>query len=695
MAARVAPPGDVEGTRARAPAKGSACLDSGTENTSRVVPRPPRRRLALLALLLAAFDVLALLAVSRWGRPLGLPSLDLFSTDGALLLLVNAWGLEQLTRAGRRACDALAARLGVERVRLAEATTWAVVSAVVAAGLAHRLWLTFVLGAPFTQPDSPSYLAPALLDPLLPLSEMRTLGTPWLCSLGFALTGGPAGFLLVHHALWLVSTLVLVVALARRLELKLPAVLVAVYLTFTQKNVEFELTLMSEHASRTLYVLFLGVLVLSWGHVRTRTTLALASIACANVLVKPTALVSFPALAIVYALFRRMSPGISWRTVAAQLGLAVAVLVACQATYALAYRARFGRLATSAYTGTALFSQVGHLVDLDRVEPPDLADSLRATLPAYAEHYAARGRHEPNWLAFGTPTPDLLRDFGEASPSRTVREHVWAHRDPARTHQQQLDDTFKELALAGIRARPRRYLALAAGDLVRLYRDGVVPFYPYNGPEARRLSALAAGQGAPAALERHREVALEHLTQAYRQAERPEPPPAALLGRGHAGSPLPTLPLTFGHVMAWASITWSELLQQLLHRWQVGWLLLLALPLAWRRRAPDADALRLVLVTAAIALGYGVLLALICISEVGRFTTNVQDLVFLGLVLLGWVELRAVNAWLDEAPLGAAPTSAQDLAAQAANAEPREDPRPEPAIGDGAGPEPRGGRGDG
>ncbi len=661
-------------------------MHAASEMLRYLLPRPRRRRLALLAALLAAFDLLALLAVSRWGGPLGLPSLDLLSTDGALLLLVNVWGLERLTRVGRLGCEALAVRLGIERARLAALTTWVVLALIIAAGLAHRLWLTFVLGAPFTQPDSASYLAPALLDPLLPLSEMRTLGTPWLCALGLSLTGGPSGLLLVHHALWLASTLALVVALARRRELRLVAVLVAAYLTLTQKNVEFELTLMSEHASRTLYVLFLGILANSWGHCRTRVTLALASVACANVLVKPTALVLFSSLALVVALFRRMSPGISWRKIAAQLGLALAVLVACQATYALAYRARFGRLATNAFTGTALFSQVGHLVDLDRVTPRELASALRATLPAYAERYAARGRHEANWLAFGTPTPELLRDFGEDSPSRAIRDHVSAHRDPARTYMQQLDDTFRELALAGIRARPHQYLALAASDLVSLYRDGVSTFYPYDGPEARHLGALAAGYAAPAALERHREAALEHFGQAYREVELPAPPPEALLGRGHSGPPLPALPLAYGRAMAWASIAWSELLQQLLHRWQVGWLLLLALPLAWRRRAQDADALRLVLVTATVALGYGVLLALICVSEVGRFATNVQDLIFLGLFLLGWVELRAVNAWFDEPLLGAPPASVQDPAAHVATAHLRADARPGPTSVEGPGP---------
>ncbi len=602
----------------------------------------PRARRALAALFVL-LDLGVLIACTRLGAALALPGFDLWGMDGVVLAVLNLWAFERAVDGKRRALTSFAARTGLPAARVEELAGHCVLALLLVGLFAHRAWLSVALGTPFTTPDSPSYLAPALSDPVLPLSEIRTLGVPWLCSLGLALWGNLSGVLALHNLLWAASTALLVFTLRARMRLGALPWLVFLYLSLTQKNLSFELTLMSEHPSRCLYTLYFAVLVRCWGECRTRTTLALTGLTIANVLVKPTAIVLVPITGLAYLMFRLRDPRLPWRTVLRQVALAVALVIAFQAAYASAYAVRFGRFATSAFTGSALFSQVGHLVDLDAPTHLELKAELRRILPRYVTSYVSRGVHEPNWLVFGSLDDRLRRDFGDLSPGRSVREYVVRHRDPARTFQQQLDDLFKELAVEGIRAHPGSYLSLACSDFVRLFRDGLGPFYGGTIDDIRSAGPHACGHGSPPALRLHREVVVREVRHAYVIAGAQPPDTAALLGRAHGPLPLPRGPAELSRHLTEMSLSFSTFIAELWSRWRVGWVLFAMLPLAWLVRREHGDALRLATLLLVTAAAYGALLALVCISEVARFVANVQDLVFLALAIVGWVELRAVD----------------------------------------------------
>ena len=59
--------------------------------------------------------------------------------------------------------------------------------------------------------------------------------------LSFLLSGGPEGILLLHHAVWAISTLAIVLALYFLVQWRFAAPGVLVYLAFLQKNLELAL----------------------------------------------------------------------------------------------------------------------------------------------------------------------------------------------------------------------------------------------------------------------------------------------------------------------------------------------------------------------------------------------------------------------------------------------------------------------
>ncbi|HNX48963.1 MAG TPA: hypothetical protein PLS53_15495 [Thermoanaerobaculaceae bacterium] len=141
---------------------------------------------------------------------------------------------------------------------------WALTAAVLVFGLVSRLTLSLTLEVPAWYPDSRSYLDPAVLHPLLPFSEIRTAGVPALISLGMGAVGQPLGVLVLHNLLWLISALALIAALGGRLRLPWVPLVVAGYLTFVQKNLAFELPMLSEHTARCLFDLQLAWLIWRW-----------------------------------------------------------------------------------------------------------------------------------------------------------------------------------------------------------------------------------------------------------------------------------------------------------------------------------------------------------------------------------------------------------------------------------------------
>lgn len=581
----------------------------------------PARALVLVAALL--FDVYLLARGSDW---LELPNhRNPWPLSALLVLLVSGAALD-LTRQGSwlaRAWRAL-------RRGPSERAYWRAFALLLTAGFLYRVWLSDLLGIPSGSWDSGSYLVPALEHPWLPFSEARTLGAPLLVSLGLA-WDGLRGVLLVHNLLWLVSSGLLCASLARRFRLRGLSLVLLLYLCGSFRNLHFEYALLSEHAARCSYALFAGAAILAWGRPRWPTTLSAALAAFAAVLVKPTALVLVPGAALFLALPCLRDPARSKRQ-ALLHALALAGLVgALFVGYAFLFQQRYGKLATNSFTGTALFAYTGHLTDLEASEHPELRADLRELLPRYRRDYVARGDERPNWLAFGAAEEDLRADFGERSPSRSVDEAVARRPAPGLTEQQQRDQLFLSLALSGIKARPGAYLQLASAHLIRLYRTGPGAFYgdvfaspgaaAYGGPRGReffigtheRMTApyLAAHQAPPARLG----PALE-----------PGPPPQPWTGLVFVGT--------------WAAFVVSALAQAL---FSYGWLLLFLLtPLLWRARPREREHLLLAAALLLTVLGYGVLLALICLSETPRFITNVQDLLLLAYLLLGRAELEVL-----------------------------------------------------
>ncbi|HBP16764.1 MAG TPA: hypothetical protein DEA08_03085 [Planctomycetes bacterium] len=583
----------------------------------------PRAR-ALLAVAGLALGVYVLARGSDWlelpghRNPWPLSALLLLGVGGAALDLSRreSW----LARAWQRL-----------RQGPSEAAFWRAFALLLTAGFLYRVWLSDLLGIPSGSWDSGSYLVPALEHPWLPFSEVRTLGAPLLVSLGLALDG-LRGVLLVHNLLWLVSSALLCASVARRLRLRGLSLVLLLYLCCSFRNLHFEYALLSEHAARCSYALFAGVALLSWGRPRWGSTLALALAAFAAVLVKPTALALVPAAALLYAAPCLLDGAHSKRQALLHT-LALAGLVAALfAGYALVFQQRFGKLATNSFTGTALFAYTGHLTDLEASERPRLRADLRELLPRYRRDYVAKGDERPNWLAFGFAEEDLRADFGERSPFRCVNEELARQPDPTSTQQQQRDRIFLSLAKSGIEAHPDAYLRLVLRHLVRLYRTGPGAFYGdvFASPGA---AAYGSERGRAFFTSTH-----ERMTAPYLAAR--GAPPASLGPSLQAEEPpQPWAGLVF--LGTWGAFVVSALAQALL---SYGWLLLLLLaPLLGRARAREREHLLLAACLLLTVLGYGVVLALICISETPRFITNVQDLLLLAYLLLGRAELEALT----------------------------------------------------
>ncbi|HPC82395.1 MAG TPA: hypothetical protein P5234_03335 [Thermoanaerobaculaceae bacterium] len=480
-------------------------------------------------------------------------------------------------------------------------------------GTLGRLATSIALGVPVWYPDTASYLEPALAHPWLPFSEVRTAGFPLIVSAGLGLTGSPLGILLLHNLLWLVSTGALVLALGGRLRSPWPALLLASYLAFVQKNLAFELSGLSEHAARCLYDLLLALLVWHWRQLGAGTALGLAALTAANVFVKPTAVALVPVVLAALALEPASGRLLGRR----RLRLALVYVLAVGTLlggYAAAYRQRFGYWALSAFGGVGLYAHVGHLTDLDGRRYPEVLRELREFMPLFFSKYANSGVYMGDWLTFGSIKRECERlDFGDRSPREVVTRHARAMPGPE-TLARKEERIFTALAVDGIRAHPGGYALHVARSFAKLLVHGIGVAIPLPADWAASpkhwRQALASGQAAPGEA---------------------GPPSAEGKSSGAAAA-------ASGLFMDVSEAFTSSL------RAAGGWAAVLGLALALRRRPwrhpAGMDACTLGALAAAGLVAYGLLLAMVLVSEPPRFAANVQDLGVAAVLLVAFAPAR-------------------------------------------------------
>lgn len=348
------------------------------------------------------------------------------------------------------------------------------------------VWTRSVL-FPGTTPDGRTYLLPALAHPKLPLDEARPIAFPYLISTSLALFGHPIGILIVHNLLALVSATVLALAVRERLGSPIVALVLLVYMLFCAKNVAFEYLLLTEHLSRCVFALVIGLLL--WVR-RPGPALAslLAALTMIAVLAKPNALILAPGVLVGLLVSDRFSRG-KWKTISTAAGVYVAIVVFSLAGYMTLQALRFGAFQITSMTGHALYWQVNLLTDLDGPAHPEVKRELRRFLPRYLAEYGRLRRNLGNWAVFDARTPEIERVLGKTSPSEVVRGYAESHGSGPVFRR--MDRVFLDLALEGIRAHPWRYLKMSLRSTVALIWHGLTFSYSVMPTEDTNVDARA------------------------------------------------------------------------------------------------------------------------------------------------------------------------------------------------------------
>jgi hypothetical protein len=401
-----------------------------------------------------------------------------------------------------------AARLLRPIPRMPAPLYWVGFTAILTAGTALRLFWTHVLHVPYVSPDSLSYVTPVIAHGWLPFSEIRTGGTSTLILLGLSLFRGPVGILLMHNVTVIASAVFLCLAIRHVLRFDVLSLLILIFLLFNKSNITYEYFLMSEIDSAVFYCLYAGLALLSFRH-KTSLTLAVAIgvVAFLNIYVKPSALVLIPATVILYGLHGWTSRDAALRRTALAGCLAVGAIIIGLGAMMTGFKARYGEYQISRFDGYNMFSHVGHLTDLDGPAHPELKKTLRPLMERYRERYVALGRHEPNWLVFGSLNEQLTRDFDGSSPAKVMIEYLRSKNIVMTIASS--NAIYKDLAVEGIKAHPVEYLRLVAHSFVQLFRHG------YGFTVHRYIPA-------PDALEEHRRSFAQFRTILLSEAGKPE-----------------------------------------------------------------------------------------------------------------------------------------------------------------------------
>ncbi len=373
----------------------------------------------------------------------------------------------------------------VDRPQVISAVFWLVFFLVLGTGLFLRIYLSALYGMPYWFPDSPTYVTAALEHPLAPFSEIRTAGLPLLISGALWLAGHPIGIMLAHNLLWLVSTLLLTLAVWRRLGCRTPAMVLLFYLCFVQKNLVFEICLMSEHLSRTMYCLFLAVVFFGLGRPTRRHMVFLALLTLYNVAAKPTAIILVPVTAVFLLISwylahqdqNQRGHGLDRWRVARLFGLYLVITGLLLAGYAGVYRQRYGYFSISAFGGFNFYAHVGHLTNLESDLHPEIMAELREFMPIYLEKYAGQDYYMGDWLIFGSVKRECeQQDFGTRNPREVIHRH--ANRLPGpETIMRKEERIYSDLAFDAIKTHPLSYLAHVMKSIQRLLFEGVTTRY--------------------------------------------------------------------------------------------------------------------------------------------------------------------------------------------------------------------------
>jgi len=505
-------------------------------------------------------------------------------------------------------------------VRHADALAAVACAGIVLSAAILRLDLTSCLEHPFWFPDSHGYVSPAVGPDTLPWSQTRTLGVPALVRLALRTSGSPAGVLILHHMLWLSSTVAILAVLFVRFRLRLVAVVLAVYLGFSFKDLQFEYSMLSEHAARCVNLCFCAVALAVIGRrPRLLHGLVLGLVVIAAILVRPNA-VPLAAVAAVVLVWPPRS-ALRWSAIAPVLVLG-GTLSAALAVNAFGYHQRYGSWRINEYDGFVLFCGFGHLVPPDAAAEPELGARLGPVLDAYRVKYASKGDYLCNWLVFGSTSDTILRDLGSVSPAQVIADVVRSRGFTGeRTHSER-NRLMRVLATEGIRSDPYRYgltVVEFLGDLLG------------HGPAPRYKDTLEAGSRARWIESRKQWTSFVPATAHADASLEADPADSCLFDPG--GSSPPERDVTVSAIALVSAAGIAEVLSEAASPWLL--LLVLLSVAAWCRPSGGSPgAVTAALLPAAVVVTTLGWTALLGVSDPSRFFAPVQDL-----YVLSWLAL--------------------------------------------------------
>jgi hypothetical protein len=494
---------------------------------------------------------------------------------------------------------------------------WSLVILLLVSALISRIDTSLYVKFPYWTPDSQSYVEPSMKHPLLAFSEIRTIGVPLIVSLSIGLFDHPVGVLLIHNALWLISTLALVISLVRRLGNRLIAMAMLLVLCYLQKNLSYELMMMSEHCARCLYCLWAALLISGWGRFNRTRILLIALVTAANIFVKPTAMVLLPATVVALLTSQRSEPE---RRVAAAVSLCIVFLSTIGlliAGYLVMYKHRFGYFGLLGTVGHNLYAHVAHLTNLESDRYPEVMARLRRIMPAYFREHSARDEYLGDWVLYGS-----LRDkqhhiyFGDDYPGRIVREYAATTAGP-QSQVKREQKVFFFLAFDAIRAHPGGYLRHVIASAWRLvHRGWTSEFHIYMYPKD------SIDGWCRLLLQHNRSCAL----------------PGWLSDNQESSDVMQGFTYLNVALVVLVSAAYRACI------WVLPWLAILLLPQLRKSEARHNAGIYWALLTA--TAGFVMSHALIIVSEPGRFFASMQDLAFLLLLLVLSAELGWLRSWL-------------------------------------------------
>lgn len=328
---------------------------------------------------------------------------------------------------------------------------WIVFGMLLAGGIAMRGYWAWALGLPYVVPDSMSYVAPALANPLLPFNEARTAGVPYLTVIGMGIAGHPMGLIAIYNLLWLCSTVAIIYTAKKVMGLRLLALLFMAYLCFVQKNLALEFSILSEHAASAIYMLTVSVMLLTLRRPSLSAGLAVGLLTVFNIMVKPSAMAFLPVIPIWYAMlwyFNRDRVPVIIKSFA----ISIIVIATLMGGYMKAFENRYGSFTISHFDGFNFFAQNAHLTVLDGGIYPKIKEDMATFLPLYVKKYTDFHRYAWNWVIYSSANPEMKEDFGEQSPVRSILKFQ-GNQNMGPTNK-----VMKELAIEGVKANPLGYL---------------------------------------------------------------------------------------------------------------------------------------------------------------------------------------------------------------------------------------------